>query len=150
MKILGINIALLETSEVCSLSFIIVQKNSELPSKNSIWADTSFADDETDRKSTIGNIVYWNGYLIFSETLKSKTNALSTVEPEFISVAEALHSEIYLRNMNEETFKFNCTLSLFGDNQACIKWFENRFEYMEKEHVELSLHFIRNLFENEI
>ena len=120
---------------------------SKVSSIINIWADASFADDYTDRKSTLGNLVCWNNYIISWKAHKSKTNVLSTAEAELLSAAEALWSGLYLMNLNKEIFKFPVSLCLYEDNQTCIKWLKNPIGYMEKtKHIDLSYNFIRNYY----
>lgn len=116
----------------------------------SIWSDASFADDSSNRKSTIGNFVYWNHYLISWSSSKTRKVALSTTEAEFIAAAESIKIGLYLRKINDEVSKTQLRMSLFEDNQSCIKWLKNSTGYHSKtKHIEICYHFARELYPEE-
>lgn len=53
--------------------------------KVAVRSDASFADEATTRKSTIGHIIFWNGYTVAWNSTKTSTVPLSTCEAEFFA-----------------------------------------------------------------
>ena len=61
-----------------------------------VWSDASFADDSSNRKSTIGYFVFWDNYIISWNSSKTKRIALSTTEAEFIAATEKVLVVLWL------------------------------------------------------
>lgn len=114
------------------------------------YCDASWADDELDRKSTSGFLIYVFGNLVKFKTRKQSIVAQSTAEAEYVALAEIARDLIWvkslLKDMNIETEVIN----VYEDNQQCIRIAENRTNYKRSRHIDLKYHFVKDLIEKGI
>ena len=111
-----------------------------------VYSDASYGDDETGKRSTIGNLVLRNGYVISWQSGKTKCITLSTCESEFLSASEAVRTALFLKNINDELLLYHVNLLLHVDNQSCMKWIKNNYGYQAKtKHIGIRYHFMREM-----
>ena len=112
-----------------------------------VFSDASYGDDETSKRSTIGNIVLWNEYIISWNSGKTKCVTLSTCESEFMSASEAIRTALFLKKVTLETLNSDLSLKLYIDNQSSIKWLKNSCGYQaQTKHIDIRYHFVREMY----
>ena len=137
--------------ETFEISYSFKNNSKDSSSEVAVWSDASFSDDFTTRKSTVGYFVFWNRYIVAWSSSKTKNVTLSTTESEFVAAAEALKTALYLKNVNQEVFRYQFSLKLLEDNQSCIKWLKNPTGYHAKtKHLDIRYHFIREMYQERL
>ena len=67
------------------------------------WADSDFAGDKTDRKSTTGWIFKIGDNTISWKSIKQKAVTLSTTEAEYMAASDASKEAIWLQDLLAES-----------------------------------------------
>ena len=110
------------------------------------WIEASFVDDASTKKSTIGNLINWNNYIIAWDSGTTKNVVLSTYEAEFIAASVTMRNSLYLKNFNDEILGYPSKMLLKIDNQSCVKWLKNETGYKSKtKHISIQCHFVREI-----
>ena len=108
------------------------------------YADSSFADDATDRKSTTGWISLMGGNVISWRSVKQKSVALSTTESEYMACCDATKEAVWIRNLYQEIFGImSKPVTIFQDNQSTIFLAKNDVVKRRTKHIDLRYHFVR-------
>jgi hypothetical protein len=90
------------------------------------YADSNYAADLDDRKSTAGYIFLVNGGTVSWISKKQNTVAKSTTEAEYMSLSQATCEAIWLRSfLKEMGYPQKDPLLVYGDNQGSIKLSKN-------------------------
>jgi len=115
--------------------------------KLSVYVDSSFADEVEDRRSTAGVIqflgytpIQWDSFVADNYTIPC-----SVAEAEYIAACEA--GKMSMSNYNilvQLGFKQD-KMFMFEDNEACIKIALQESSKRKTKHVELQVHYIRDL-----
>lgn len=110
------------------------------------YADATWADDKSDRKSNSGRIIFFNGGTISWSCNKQNMVASSSCEAEFISISEASKEVKWLRQLLDEMHeKIDIPTKIFEDNQSCIELVgEHKFSYKTK-HIDTRYKMIRDI-----
>ena len=110
------------------------------------WADSDFAGDIEDRKSTSGWLLAIGGNTVAWKSQKQKLVALSTTEAEYIAASEASKEAIWLRDLLQELKLAENKLTLLNqDNQSAIFLEKNHSVKQRTKHIDIKYHFIREL-----
>ncbi|KAK9679824.1 Reverse transcriptase (RNA-dependent DNA polymerase) [Popillia japonica] len=100
------------------------------------YADSDWAGDESDRKSTTGFLYKVCGSSVHWSTKKQNTVAVSSTEAKYIALAEAAREGIWLRRLLEDFGYLNPKLVIYEDNQLCIslttKWEHKRLRHIHR------------------
>jgi len=113
------------------------------------FCDSSFADDKTDRKSTYGFCLYFNGNCISWTSRKMESIALSTCEAEFISMTKLLQELLYFKQLiNEILEKSINSMIIHSDNKSAITLATHSVDHGRSKHIDIKLHFIREHVKN--
>lgn len=110
------------------------------------FADSDWAGDEQDRKSTTGFLFKAFGSIICWNTKKQSTVAVSSTEAEYVALAEAAREGIWLSNLLSIFDVKIPYIIVFEDNQSCIK-LTKRMEHKRLKHVDIKFNFIKDLVE---
>lgn len=115
------------------------------------YADATWADDKSDRKSNSGRIMYFNGGAISWGCNKQNVVASSSCEAEFISIAEASKEVKWLRQLLEEMNEpIETPTTIYEDNQSCIELVrDSKFSYKTK-HMDTRYKMIRDMVQQKI
>lgn len=127
--------------------WIQVQKESTLRLVG--YADSNWAGDLNDRKSTSGFVAFLGGAPITWLSKKQGSVALSTSEAEYIAMSECAKELKWLQNLAKE-FKIvdpSRSSIAFCDNSGAISWATSG---KRAKHVDIRLHFVRDLVEKKI
>lgn len=113
------------------------------------YTNSDWAGDVTDRKSTSGFVFYLGSGPITWSCKKQTTHALSSIEAEYRSAVLASQEILWLRQlMTEFGFPPNSPTVLWCDNQSPIHISHNPVEHQRMKHIELHMHFIRQLIQD--
>jgi len=113
------------------------------------YADSSYADDTSDRKSTSGRTILIDGGPISWTSEKQKCVATSTAEAEYMSLGAAAKDVIWTRNILSELNELAEGPSLiYQDNQASISMATNVRVSSKSKHIQVRHHFVRELIED--
>lgn len=108
------------------------------------FADSDWASNICDRKSTSGYVFRVYQANVSWSTQKQKTVALSSAEAEYVSLGVAVKEALWLRMLLKD---FNVDVSepvtIREDNQACISIAEEDKPTKRLKHVDVRFHFVR-------
>ncbi|XP_039307881.1 secreted RxLR effector protein 161-like [Solenopsis invicta] len=125
---------------------LLYPKNSKLKEQLVGFADADWAGDTFDRKSTSGFMVKLFGATVTWTTRKQNTVALSSTEAELVSLCELICDLLWIvRILLDLDLVIDFPITLFEDNQSCIRAaLSNNFNKRLK-HVDVKYHFICDL-----
>jgi len=109
------------------------------------WADSNYAMDKTDRKSTTGMIIRIGENPIIWKSRKQKSVSLSTTEAEYMAASDATREIVWLRDLLAELnqLKLSEPTPLYQDNQGAIFLENNNCSNQRSKHIDVRYHFIR-------
>jgi len=112
------------------------------------YSDSDFGGDSSDRRSTIGILLQYNGAPIVWKAKKLKLVTLSTAESEYCAGAKAGVEIIYIRQILED-LGLECInpTTLYIDNQAAICIAKNPGKKSLAKHIDIKRFFLRQLVE---
>lgn len=110
------------------------------------YSDADWAGDQDDRKSTIyewlrHDNVWRTSHMDFEE---AGSNALSTLESEYIAAAAAIQELIWLRRLIISLNNNQDILILFCDNQGTIKFTESTQFHRRTKHIDNKWNFVKD------
>ena len=115
------------------------------------WVDADWAGCKDSRRSTTGYVFKINGSPIVWSSRRQATVASSTVEAEYIAVAEAAREAVWLRGLLEEIdCKITSATVLHCDNQGSIRLAFNPATHQRTKHIDIKHHMIRELIEKSV
>lgn len=112
------------------------------------YADANFAANPKTRRSTSGAIHYIDCIPILWESSQQPNVSLSTMEAEFIALAEATRDSIWLKRVRDEVLKamgiqYNKDSILYCDNTAAITFSDTECENKRSRHIDVKYKFVR-------
>ena len=108
------------------------------------YADSNWAGDIDNRRSTTGYVFLIAGGPVSWTSKTQPTVALSTTEAEYMAAAAAAQEAIWIRTiLNELGFKQHGPTIIFEDNQGCIKLTENGVSHGRTKHIDIRHHYVR-------
>lgn len=103
--------------------------------------DASFANEEN-RHSQRGSITYLNNNIITWMSKRQNIVALSSAEAEYISMTEALKSNLRFNNL-PRGLGFHTTYGkICSDNMAALQLSSHKIYHQRTKHIDLRYHFI--------
>lgn len=115
------------------------------------YCDSDFAGDYSDRKSTSGFIVYFNGTPILWQSKKQTSTALSSTESEFISLANVSKEILWLIKLFKDfQFKDIVPVTVHEDNLPCINLLNNERYTSKLKHVDVKYNFVKEILQNNL
>ena len=119
--------------------------NDDAKLKIKVYSDADYGGSE-DRKSTSGFIALINGTAVTWGSRKQNSVALSTMESEYMALAETTQEGLYLMKLLKDMgIEYN--LEVFADNQSCIAFAENEKGPGKAKHIAIKYHFVKDLIE---
>ena len=111
-----------------------------------IYSDSSWAE-EPGRKSVGGYASICAGASISWKSTKQAIIAMSTMEAEYIALAEAAKEAQWLRKLELELFpkKISTPTTIYEDNQSTIKLSNNPLHTNRSKHIDIRYHKIQEL-----
>lgn len=111
------------------------------------YTDANWAGDQDERKSCSGSVHILAGGPISWFSKKQTSVALSTMEAEYISLAEAIKETIHLRRLIKEMYGnqyVNDPTDMLCDNQSAIVLSKENMLHQRSKHIEIKYHFSRD------
>jgi hypothetical protein len=113
------------------------------------FTDSDWASN-AHRKSISGYVVMISGGAVAWSSKKQTTVALSTAEAEYIAATHAAKQILWQTQFLQELgIKQPVTAKMFSDNQATISISKNPEFHARTKHIDINLHFLRDLVEEE-
>jgi hypothetical protein len=115
------------------------------------YSDSSYAE-EVDRKSVSGYVFKQAGAAITWRSTKQQIVAQSSMEAEYIALAEAGKEAQWIRKLQSEIFPHvkNQPTLIYEDNQSAIKLSNNPLHSNRSKHISVRYHSIRDLVKSKI
>ena len=108
------------------------------------WADSDFAGDTSDRKSTTGWIFKIESNTVSWKSKKQKSVTLSTTEAEYLAASDAVKEAIWLQDLSVELGILQEKYAhLHQDNQEAIFLENNVSNKPPTKHIDIRYHFVR-------
>lgn len=116
------------------------------------YADSDWAGDDVDRKSTSGylfkmfdrNIICWNAR-------KQDSVASSSTHAEYMALYEAVREACWLKSLLLSiAINLKEPITVFEDNNDCISIANNPTDHRRSKHIEVKYHFTREKVEQKI
>lgn len=113
----------------------------------SVFVDSDYAGDTSDRKSTTGHLVKLGNAVVNWGARKQQAVALSTCEAEYFALSEASKEVIWMQRVLHEVGKnVKGTTPLRSDNDSAITWAVGSKKHSKRsKHIDVRVHFIRDL-----
>lgn len=111
------------------------------------YSDADWAGDKRDRKSTSGHVIFYRNAAIGWASRKQKCTAGSTLESEYVSMAEAAREAYYYKRLAEEIEQVTINATLFCDNIAAqtVANGESNSSTRGAKHIDIKYHIVREL-----
>ena len=110
------------------------------------WVDSDWAGCRDTRRSTTGWLMEYRGSPITWSSRRQATVSTSTVEAEYIAVAEAGKEAVWLRNLlGELGLEQRGPTPLHCDNQGSIRLAGQPTTHSRTKHIDIKHHLIREL-----
>jgi len=109
------------------------------------YADSDWAADTEQRRSTTGFVVLYNGVAISWHSGLQSIVALSTCEAEYIALSECCRELIYLRQLGRflRDPTVDAATDIHEDNQGTIDLVNNPVHHKRSKHIDTKYHYIR-------
>ena len=98
-----------------------------------------------DRKSISGIIVYLWSCPIIWYSKKQPCVSTSTAESEYVALAKCTQELLWITQLLSE-LNIDVNITVYEDNQACIQMVKNQSLSAKTKHVDIKLHFVRDVF----
>ena len=108
-----------------------------------VYADSNWSGDKTDRKSTTGYIVQLNNNTISWQSKKQPTVALSSTEAEYMGLSSATCEIKWTNMLMQQMLQTTIPVELFCDNQSAIAIVRSDNYSKRTKHVDTRHHFIK-------
>jgi hypothetical protein len=114
------------------------------------YADSDYAGDVADRRSTTGHIFTLCGGPVSWASVKQRCVSTSTTESEYIALSEACKQGQWLRALLRELQRTQylgetLLVPIFSDNQSCIALAKDPIAHSRTKHIDVRYHYIREL-----
>ncbi|XP_073303043.1 secreted RxLR effector protein 161-like [Primulina huaijiensis] len=110
------------------------------------FADSDYAGDLNDRKSTSGYAFMLGSGVVSWSSKKQPIVTLSTTKAEFIAAASCASQAVWLKNLLEEmNFKQQGPVIIYCDNSSAIKRSKNHVLHGRSKHIDVKYHYLRDL-----
>ncbi|KAL7114972.1 hypothetical protein ACP275_04G154600 [Erythranthe tilingii] len=110
-------------------------------------SDADWTEDEDDRKNTKRGCFHMGNNLVSWYSKKQNSISLSSVASEYIAAGSCCTQFLWMQHMlNDYGFREK-ELHVFCDNESAINISKNPVQHSRTKHIDIRLHFIRNLVE---
>ncbi|CAL5432597.1 unnamed protein product [Camellia sinensis] len=110
------------------------------------YADSDYAGDLEDRKSTSGYVFMLGSGAVAWSSRKQPIVTLSTTEAEFVAAAACASQAVWMKRILEKLSleESKCT-AILCDNSSTIKLSKNPVLHGRSKHIDVRFHFLRDL-----
>jgi hypothetical protein len=116
--------------------------------KLSAYCDADWGGSIDDSRSTSGYVIFLNGCAIIWKSSKQSLVALSSAEAEYVALAHCVQESLWISQLIQDLgLRFDEKISIFEDNQACIKIAKNASSSTKTKHIRMRYHFVKELIE---
>lgn len=121
--------------------------------KIEVFSDADWASDLDDRHSYSGMVIFLAGNAIIWKSNKQKSISTSTMEAEYVALANAVKEIISLETMFSEIRESTningpCKPHVIRcDNRSAIDFTTNRVERSRSKHIDIAYHITREKYE---
>ncbi|KAL0460800.1 UNVERIFIED_CONTAM: Retrovirus-related Pol polyprotein from transposon TNT 1-94 [Sesamum latifolium] len=109
------------------------------------YVDSDYAGDLDDRRSTTGYVFTLGGGSICWKSTVQSIVALSTIEAEYMAVAEAAKEALWLNGLVKELGVEQGGVQLHCDSQSAIYLAKNQVYHARTKHIDVRYHKIKEL-----
>lgn len=109
------------------------------------YSDSDYGRCEDTRRSTTGLVVMLNSTPIIWKSKRQTIAVTSTCEAEFVAASHASKEVLWVRNILKELGATLPPTPLLVDNLGSIKLIENDQAHAKTKHLDVKLHFIRDI-----
>ena len=115
------------------------------------YADSNFAGDIRERKSTMGYCFFLVRGVISWCSKKQRTVSTSTTEAEYIAIRHAARQAVWLRRFLIELpmDRPPAFVQILGDNQASLDLVKNAEYHDRTKHIDIQYHYVRELVQDD-
>lgn len=115
------------------------------------YADSDWAGDKNDSKSTSGYVFKVFGNTVSWASRKQNTVAQSSAEAEFAALAESMNEAEWIRELLIELgFTFDKPIIIHEDSQSCQKAAEAPREHKRMKHIAVKYDFVRDAIKKKL
>ena len=107
------------------------------------YTDAAFADNKKDRRSTHGYVGVNVGAACVWYSRKQRSVVTSTVEAEYIALAEGCKTAIWVNQWINEAGYLTEPIILNGDNNGSLSLAKNPEQHARTKHIDIQYHFVR-------
>ena len=110
-----------------------------------VFVDSDFASRATDRRSVSGGVVMCDGACVSFLSRTQKSVTLSSMEAEYVAMAEGFKEAIFLRYIWSFIFpdrNVGCT-TIFEDNVGALHLANNQATTPNSKHIDIRHHFLQ-------
>ena len=114
------------------------------------YADSNYAGDLRDRRSTMGYAFMLNGGIVAWMSKKQRTVSTSTTEAEYIALGHGARQGVWMRRFINELGLDKPTphITLLGDNESSISLAQNAEQHSRTKHIDIQHHYLRAMVED--
>lgn len=110
------------------------------------YADSDYASDCDDRKSTSGYVFKLSGGAVAWSSKKQPIVTLSTTEAEYVAAAACACQSIWMKRvLSQFNPSQSKSITVFCDNSSTIKLSKNPVLHGRSKHIDVRFHFLRDL-----
>jgi len=107
------------------------------------FSDSDYACDRADRKSQSGFVFFYGEKLISWNSQKQKVVACSTIEAEYMSLADATKESIWIHRLMSEMARngqIELPVQMNVDNTSAIRLAKNPEFHQQSKHIDVAYH----------
>ena len=112
-----------------------------------MWVDADFCPDYGDWADNYRSTTAWlaisNGTAISWNSVRQQRLAQSSTESEYYAAAEAVKEAARIRALHHDLGYRTGPITVYEDNQSCIKQAENPCDREAQKHIDLRAHYLR-------
>lgn len=115
------------------------------------YADANWAEDRSSRKSNSGYAFFYNNGLIDWSCRKQNCVSLSSTEAEFVSLSDACQEAAWLQRLLLDFHqRVNLPITIFEDNQSCLKIAKDERFSNRTKHIDTKYHFVKDYIQRKL
>eukprot|EP00798_Chlamydomonas_sp_ICE-L_P029094 gene29094-biopygen32958 len=113
-----------------------------------VFSDSSFADDGSDRRSQTGFAVLAGGCIVNWMSKRQPTVAISSSEAEYQALSQAAREVQWLKKLRVDLGLPCALVTIQGDNLGSLSWAKDWQLLPRSKHIDVIHHYIKELVED--